>query len=436
MTRAELMVKCKKEHPDWTEAQHNAWVEERMKKAVEYAEHSNAVRDIEIFAPGEHNGDKYSEKDLDDMVEAFKGLDFRPALKIGHTQDKPGAPAYGWVTNLRKVGGKLVADFESMHDSVLQALKDRRYDRVSSEIYFGLKRGGKTFRRALKAVALLGAEVPAVAGLIPLHKMEFATEGFDSVTACEQSLDIQQQAIIDALTERVSGLTRVLTEQKEQDEMKIKELKEQKTALEAQLTELKAKDVSKLTPDDKAKIAKFEQDIAAFGRKIDEEIESLAADAEEGKKLKNQVASLMARDRAREVADRVARCTVKSFHADLEALYTHAVANPEVRVKHFAVKDGKRVESEKALGEALDALVAQINSGAKNLFSVVSPARGHERQEGPTEDAGLEVDARTKARVRDGKSKSYDEAMDAVLAEDRELAARYHEEQSARRTAG
>lgn len=429
MSRGDLMAKCKKEHPDWTDEQHKAWVEKEMKTVETYAQHANAIRGVEIFSPGKHNGDDYSEKDIDSMVEAFKDLDFRPALKVGHTKDAPGAPAYGWVTNLRKAGGKLVADFESMHDSVVQAIKDGRYGRVSSEIYFNLKRGGKLFPRALKAVALLGAEVPAVAGLKPLHKMEFATEGFESLALCEQSLEVEQRALIDSLTTRVAALSQILTESKEQDAMKIKELKEQKTALEAQLAEL-GKKGDKSTDEDKAKIVKFGQDIAALGKKIDEEIESLAAEAEAGKALKGQVAALMAKERTREVSDHIGRCVVKSFHADLQALYGHAVANGEVRVKRFSVdKDGKRVESEKSLVEALDSLVAQINDGAKKLFTVVAGSPNERRPEGPSDDdAGVEVDAKAKARVRDGKSKSYDEALDAVLAEDKDLAKRYHEQ--------
>ena len=169
-TMDELMAKCKKDHPDWTPAQHKAWAEEQMKKHSEYAEqHTNAIRGIEVFAAGTHNGDVYTEADLDEMVRAHGELDFRPALKVGHTKDSPGAPAYGWVRNLRRVGQKLVADFTDMHDSVVDAIRKRAYDRVSSEVYFNLNRGGKKFGRALKAVALLGADVPAVAGLVPLH---------------------------------------------------------------------------------------------------------------------------------------------------------------------------------------------------------------------------------------------------------------------------
>jgi hypothetical protein len=156
----------------------------------------NTIRDVEIFATGTHNGDDYTERDLDDMVAAFRELDYRPALKIGHTKDAPGAPAYGWIENLRRVGKRLLADFTDMHDSVVDAIRKRLYDNVSAEIYFNLKRAGKTFRRALKAVALLGAEVPAVANLTPLHKMQFAAEGdYDAVAFVVQSFNLKEENV-------------------------------------------------------------------------------------------------------------------------------------------------------------------------------------------------------------------------------------------------
>ncbi len=499
--------------------------------------HSNAIRGVEIFRAGIHNGDSYTEQDINDMVSAFNELDFRPALKVGHTKDQPGAPAYGWVKNLKRVGDKLVADFEDMHDSVVDAIRKRTYPNVSAEIYFNLKRGGKSFRRALKAVALLGADVPAVAGLTPLHKMEFAADGFDSVAACEQTLDIQKQAIIDSLTERVAALTeaaetaalerevegledqvaefgegkwitvngrhvflkkgqsiedavkagktslreppslpgstplskeelgqeverlnRVLererdagfprsrleqtkkqlakaierlnsTKQKEYDAMTIKELQEKKAALQAQLDEMKKKGGD----EDKAKIAKFEQDIAEFGTQI-ASLQEAAATNEENQRLRAQVSLLMEKDRAREVTERVAKCKVIAFREDLEAIYTHALASPAVKVKHFAVKDGKRTESEKTITEVVDSLVGQINASSKKLFEVVTDGGVRRREEGPSgDDAGREIDEKAKARMRDGKSKDYAEAMEAVLSAEPELAERYNQQQAAGR---
>jgi hypothetical protein len=147
----------------------------------------NVIRGIPIFKVGKWNGDQYTEQDLDDIASASRELDYLPALTLGHAG--PGAPAYGFAVNLRRVGDQLLADFESMHDSVVQAIRDRRYTKVSAEIFWGLKRAGKTFRRALKAVALLGAEVPAVAGLKPLHKMEFDVGDAECVGVFQTNLE-------------------------------------------------------------------------------------------------------------------------------------------------------------------------------------------------------------------------------------------------------
>jgi hypothetical protein len=408
-----------------------------------YDKDSNAVRGVEIFAPGTHNGDPYVEQDLDDIVSAFSKLDFRPALKIGHTKDTPGAPAYGWVTNLRKAGGKLVADFESMHDTVVQALRDKRYDRVSSEIYFNLKRGDNTFRRALKAVALLGADVPAVAGLTPLHKMEFAESGFDSLAACEQELEIAKDAIIASLNERVAAMDVLLTE-KDQDMKTIKELKDAKAALEAQIAAFSTKG-DKMTDEEKAAMTKCQDDMKAFGEQITQ-LEKAETDAKELAELRaarttaeaarkadqERIAALEAKDRAREVSDRLSKCTVPAFRPAAEALYNYALANQETKVKYFAApdKDGKRAESEKTLPELVDGMIETINANAKHLFSVVSKGTDGKRPEGTSlEDAGLEIDRLAQQRIRDKKSKDYDEAMDAVCAEHPELAKAYAEQQ-------
>ena len=134
---------------------------------LNYAE----LKGVEIFAAGEHNGDKFTTADLDEMAAAHAKLDYVPPLKQGHSKDNPGQPALGYVTNVRRVGDKLVADFTDMPDPVYDAIKRKSYNRVSSEVYFNLKRNGDVFKRALKAVALLGAEIPAVAGLAPLSAL-------------------------------------------------------------------------------------------------------------------------------------------------------------------------------------------------------------------------------------------------------------------------
>lgn len=167
----------------------------------------------EIFAAGKHNGEPYTEKDLDDMVAAFSALDFVPALKQGHVKDETGLPALGYVVNLRRVGSKLIADFVDMPQEVYDAIKSKRFARVSAEVFHNFHRGGITFRRVLKAVALLGVEIPAVHGLKPLH--EFAADSFDALTSIEfnsqEELNMVEeskiQAQLDALSTKLQALS-------------------------------------------------------------------------------------------------------------------------------------------------------------------------------------------------------------------------------------
>jgi hypothetical protein len=214
----------------------------------------------------------------------------------------------------------------------------------------------------------------------------------------------------------------------------IKQLKDQKAALEAQVAQFNQKG-DKLTADEKASLAKCTSDIASFGQQI-ETLEKAEAATAENATLRTQVALLVAKDREREIKDRVAKCRIPSFHADLEALYTHAVAAPDAKVKKYTVKDGKREEAEVTVLSAVDSLVAAINEGAKRLFSVEFNAGAKQREEGKdisANGAAKELDDKARERVRDSKSKDYIEAVTHVLEAEPELAVRYHEEQSAAR---
>jgi hypothetical protein len=126
------------------------------------------IANVEIFRVGRWNSDDYSVQDLDDMVRNFPLVGFQVPLKIGHAE-KSGGRAYGWVRNLRRVGDKLIADFTDIGSDLFRVIKQRGYDQVSSEIFWNLERNGRKFRRVLRAVALLGAEVPGVSGLAPLR---------------------------------------------------------------------------------------------------------------------------------------------------------------------------------------------------------------------------------------------------------------------------
>lgn len=132
--------------------------------------------EAEIFSVGTWNGDDFTEADLHEMVENFYALqgELKPPLKFGHDDGQgllgqsDGDPALGWVEGLRVAGDKLIATFGGVPDIVLAAIRARRYRRVSAEIYFNVKRKGEELGKVLKAVALLGADLPAVTNLADL----------------------------------------------------------------------------------------------------------------------------------------------------------------------------------------------------------------------------------------------------------------------------
>jgi hypothetical protein len=130
---------------------------------------------VPIFSTGRWNNDEYTEADLDHMIAAYNQVGFKPPIKLGHDPSQPlaksdGMPAIGWVTNLRRVGKQLYADLQNLPKKVYEAIKRKNYDRVSAEVYWDYNEGsGKVYPRVLKALSLLGAEIPAVTSLAALE---------------------------------------------------------------------------------------------------------------------------------------------------------------------------------------------------------------------------------------------------------------------------
>lgn len=135
-----------------------------------------SIKGVEIFAAGKWNGDVYTEKDLDAIVASFDHTGFVPPLKLGHDENqsllqRDGMPSAGWVEKVYRKGKKLVADFKDIPEKIFNLIKNKAYNQVSAEIYWNLEVGDNVFSRALKAVALLGADIPAVADLKSISEM-------------------------------------------------------------------------------------------------------------------------------------------------------------------------------------------------------------------------------------------------------------------------
>lgn len=141
--------------------------------------HLKSISEVEIFSTGKHNGDEYSIEDLNEIAKSFTPLKktLQPYVKLGHNEEqlllaKDGLPAAGWIENVYVRGNKLFADIVDVPSTIYELIKNKSYKRISSEIYWNLKdQGGKIYKRALKAIALLGGDTPAVGSLADVQAL-------------------------------------------------------------------------------------------------------------------------------------------------------------------------------------------------------------------------------------------------------------------------
>jgi len=135
----------------------------------------NAPR-INIFKPGRFTAVdgqqvEFSLADLEASALAYDAaLDPAP-LVVGHP--KLDAPAWGWVKGLKVEDGRLVAEPENIEPAFAEAVRSRRYPKVSASFYPPAHPSNpKPGSFYLKHVGFLGGAAPAVKGLGLVHFAE------------------------------------------------------------------------------------------------------------------------------------------------------------------------------------------------------------------------------------------------------------------------
>lgn len=217
-----------------------------------------SIEGVEVFAVGTWNGDEYTESDLDEMVKAFEENKetLKPFLKLGHDDGQKlvqsdGFPAAGWVSNLKRVGEKLVADFENIPSKIYELIERGAYKKVSSEIYWNIKLKDKVYNKFLSAVSLLGADLPAVSSLSDIL----------SLYSIEKKTDIAQtneSAILKHYEFPSRGAKDMELEKKVEELTKELEAKQAEIKKFSQDQETKENEIKTLTE----KVEKFSQDLA------------------------------------------------------------------------------------------------------------------------------------------------------------------------------
>lgn len=422
------------------------WEDSKGNHAMDYSQ----LNGVEIFKVGTHNGDAYTSEDIDDIVDAFNALDYQPALKLGHDKS-PGAPAIGYISKLWRKGDTLMANFSDIPEKIFAAIKDKMFNRVSAEIWFNLERAGKKYRRALKALALLGAEVPAVAGLKPLadlfsdfHGDLHETEEFAFSTdeALRAASAANKQGGSNHGDKSMSGKD---TKDKSNDEQLAEVLqkfealqkhseeeKGKREAAEAKLAELQAK-IDKQSKggggdDDKSlaeRISKMSQDqksqtIAELSDKLEAALSAGKAEREARELAEKRAETLEDRTKKLEESQRKDRldkladkCVIPSLRPFVRQFSDLATRGSDLRVYN---EDTAKLES--AL-DAVERFINFVNHNSKRLFSVISNERtDHSQYDGSASD---EVDRRVKKYMDEHKDVSYKTAMERVLDADEQL---------------
>ena len=143
---------------------------------------------VKLLEKGTFNGFKFVEEDIQEIVDNTNFLIEskklkQPSLKLGHSTNQilkgqsDGDPALGSLENIRlSEDNKLIADFKDVPDILLRAIQQGLYKQLSIELV-----EFKAFGWAMIAVAVIGADIPAVKTLEDLNQF-LSTENVIPVT--------------------------------------------------------------------------------------------------------------------------------------------------------------------------------------------------------------------------------------------------------------
>jgi len=255
------------------------------------------ISDMEVFKEGTHNGHTFNSQDIDEIVNNYNELkgQLTPKVKISHGKKQEsiaGLASYGDVTKVvaKTVDGirKIFVDLADVPDKVAQWIKDKRFAERSVEIFPIVKINGKAFKNVLAKVALLGHQIPAVAGMSPIDvklSIESDVEDDNEVYHSEHfeyKLEEKENIINFTTFERKDNMA----DQKMLDEMA--DLKEKLSSMEGKLDSAEGKKMyeelsdkliafEKRVTDSEAGKEKAEKDLAILAKDIEDKEEKIKA---------------------------------------------------------------------------------------------------------------------------------------------------------------
>lgn len=143
----------------------------------------------------------FSREDFDNAVQAWESLKgkFDAPIKLGHNDEQnatnaDGLPAAGWLSNLRRAGDRLVADFIGVPEGVARLIENGTLRKRSIEALRNVTIAGKKWPFVISGLALLGRELPAVDSLKDIVEV-FGAAGVEMVTSDESQLVLAAAAL-------------------------------------------------------------------------------------------------------------------------------------------------------------------------------------------------------------------------------------------------
>lgn len=226
----------------------------------------------EVFRPGTWNGKYFGPEVVDQVIEAFdanKGQ-LQVPLRVGDHETL--RPAGGWVTGLKKVGDRLMAELSDVVPAVGQAINKRMFKQVSIGLWRNHKdESGKTWPWVLNHIALLGGVLPAVRGLDDIPALFNGEGDREVITLDNEEYDDMDIAL---LKEQLSKTEAKLASAEGKNEQLASEV----AGLKAKLADAE-KAAEKAGADRKAELEAKDKEIKTLSGKI-AEFDAAAAKAE------------------------------------------------------------------------------------------------------------------------------------------------------------
>ncbi len=237
---------------------------------------------IPVFQAGTHtdssgNTHTFTEEDLDRIIQKYEEGNHEAPIVIGHPATN--APAYGWVSGLKRVGKTLFAQVKDVAKEFTEWVSKGLYKKRSISLYPDL---------TLRHVGFLGAMPPAVKGLPDVAFAEgenfyfefqdvdskFSSlsqilrklrEWFIAQFGLETANELIPNYAVEELAKNTEELESEFSEKKE-EKMELEKLKQELAEKEKKLKEFQEKEEKRLAEEKKTRILSFTEKLVKEGK--------------------------------------------------------------------------------------------------------------------------------------------------------------------------